>query len=80
MDEEKRQEYIYIYISMEDRRNLVVGRGQDRCLVGFPPTGVGHRWPVYLRPGYTFAFVHDGHSLLEFACHGADEIYSPSPL
>lgn len=24
---------------MEDRRNLVVGRGQDRCLVGFPQQG-----------------------------------------
>lgn len=24
---------------MEDRRNLVVGRGQDRCLVGFPRQG-----------------------------------------
>lgn len=24
---------------MEDRRNLVVGRDQDRCLVGFPRQG-----------------------------------------
>lgn len=48
-------------------------------MVGFLDQAARQRVPVYLRPGYTFAFVHVGHLLLEFACTSVDEIYS-SPL